>query len=187
VNLHFDAEQGKTSVAAFDPALERLSHDGPFYTQRQKSLRRVRARGVVFAALSLTRLRDACSLFLSNRGKTHRMNKIAHGIVLAWFGVACWLVWALLQLPLMVRLPGVELHLPAFTRFCMAVGPFVVIGLATLAAAYCVWVWCRKTETRASWVGFLATATGSLFLVTLPIVLAIYLPLVNALQHVQVK
>ncbi len=69
----------------------------------------------------------------------------------------------------------------------MAVGPFVIIALATLATAYCVWVWCRKTETRASWVGFLATATGSLFLVTLPIALAIYLPLVNALQHVQVK
>ena len=96
----------------------------------------------MFAVLSLTRLRDACSPFLSNRGKTHRMNKIAHGIVLALFGVACWLVWALLQLPLMVKLPGVELHLPAFTRFCMAVGPFVVIGLATLATAYCVWVWC---------------------------------------------
>ena len=69
----------------------------------------------------------------------------------------------------------------------MALGPFIIVGLATLATGYCIWVWRRKGETRASWVGFLATATGSLFLVTLPIVVAIYLPLVNALRNVQVK
>ena len=112
----------------------------------------------------------------------HQMNKIAHGIVLACFGVACWLVWALLQLPAMVRLKGAELSLPAFTRFCVAVGPGVVIGLASFATAYCVWVWLRKGEVRHSWVGFLAVATGSLFLVTLPVGVALYLPLVNALQ-----
>lgn len=115
------------------------------------------------------------------------MNKIAHGIVLAFFGLACWLVWVLLQLPLMVRMHGVELNLPAFTRFCMGLGPFVVGGLAVVATAYCVWVWCRKAEVRTSWVGFLATATGSLFLVTLPIVVAIYLPLVAAIQHLPGK
>lgn len=111
------------------------------------------------------------------------MNKIAHGIVLVFFGLACWFVWALLQLPLMVRLHGVELNLPAFTRLCIALGPFVVVGLAVFATVYCVWVWSRKVEMRASWVGFLATATGSLFLVTLPVVVALYLPLVNALNH----
>jgi hypothetical protein len=83
----------------------------------------------------------------------------------------------------MVRLHGVELYLPAFTRFCIAQSPFVVVGLAVLATAYCTWVWCRKAEMRASWVGFLATATGSLFLVTLPVVVDLYLPLVNALNH----
>ena len=111
----------------------------------------------------------------SNDKRKHRMNKIAHGIVLALFGVACWLVWALLQLPRMVRLHGVQLSLPAFTRFCMALGPSIIMGLATLATGYCIWVWARKAEARCSWVGFLATATGSLFLITLPIVLAIYL------------
>ena len=115
------------------------------------------------------------------------MNKIAYGIVLAFFGMACWLVWALLQLPLMVKLHGVELHLPGFTRFCMGVGPFIVGGLGTLAMGYCIWVWSRKGEPRASWVGFLATATGSLFLVTLPIVVALYLPLVNALNNLPAK
>jgi hypothetical protein len=128
----------------------------------------------------------------------NKLNKLAHGIVLAFFGVACWLVWALLQLPPMVRvhllqLPpmvrvhGVALQLPAFTRFCMALGPSVILGLAMLATGYCVWVWLSKAEARRSWVGFLATATGSLFLVTLPIVVAIYLPLVNALQSLSAR
>ena len=115
------------------------------------------------------------------------MNKIAHGIVLGFFGVACGLVWALLQLPLMVRLGGRELQLPAFTRFCMAVGPLVLLGLAALGTGYCLWVWLRKAETRPSWVGFLATATGSLFLLSLPIVTAIYLPLVSALERLASK
>jgi drug/metabolite transporter superfamily protein YnfA len=82
----------------------------------------------------------------------------------------------------MVRLKTGEFALPAFTRLCMGLGPSVVIGLAALATAYCVWVWLRKAESRNSWVGFLAAATGSLFLVTLPVVVAIYLPLVKALQ-----
>jgi hypothetical protein len=85
----------------------------------------------------------------------------------------------------MVKVPGVELHLPGFTRLCMALGPVLLISLVALAAGYCLWVWVRKAETRRSWVSFLATATGCLFLMTLPIVVAIYLPLVNALQHLQ--
>jgi len=116
-----------------------------------------------------------------------KLNKIAHAIILAFFGMACWLVWALLQLPPMVRLQGVELQLPAFTRFCMAFGPSFIIGLAMLGTGYCFWVWLRRAETPISWVGFLATATGSLFLVTLPIVVAIYLPLVNALNRLPAR
>ena len=106
--------------------------------------------------------------------------------------MACWLVWALLQLPAlvmpaMVRLHGVEFQLPAFTRLCMGLGPSVIIGLGALATGYCVWVWFRKAETKRSWVGFLATATGSLFFITLPIVAAIYLPLVSALNSLPAK
>ncbi len=115
------------------------------------------------------------------------MNKIAHGIVLVLFGVACGLVWVLLQLPALVRMRGVELQLPAFTKFCMSLGPIVLTALATLATGYCIWVWLRKTEPKRSWVGFLATVTGSLYLVTLPIVAAMYLPLVAALRNLSAK
>src|ERR1035437_3759855 len=49
----------------------------------------------------------------------NKLNKLAHGVVLVLFGAACWFVWALLQLPSMVRVHGVALQLPAFTRLCM--------------------------------------------------------------------
>ena len=77
--------------------------------------------------------------------------------------------------------------LPAFTRLCMAVGPFILLGLAIVAAGYCVWVWTRKTEFRGSWVGFLATAVAALGLVMLPTIVAIYLPLVAAINHLVSK
>ncbi len=112
-------------------------------------------------------------------------NKLAHGLVLAFFAMASWLVWALLQLPAMVRLHGAQLNLPAFTLFCVNVGPVVIIGLVILATAYCLWVWRKKSPS--SWVAFLATGTSALFLVALPIVIAIYLPLVAALQTLAAK
>jgi len=115
------------------------------------------------------------------------MNKAAHAIVLAFFGMACSLLWALLQLPPMVRLHGAEPNLPAFTRLCIGVGPTVLVGLATLAAAYCVWVWLGKAQPRNSWIGFLATATAVLFLITLPVIVAVYLPLISVIQNLPAK
>jgi hypothetical protein len=111
----------------------------------------------------------------------NKMNKVAHGVILALFWAACWLVWALLQLPLMIRMHGAPLQLPGFTILCRAVGPGLVIVMAALATGYCLWVWFRKRDQPGSWVGFLATATGFLFLVTLPVMVAIYLPLVGAI------
>ena len=108
------------------------------------------------------------------------INKLAHGIVLAFFAMACWFVWAFSRLPAMAR-PGVEL--PAFTRFCMSVGPAVVIALAVPATAYCLWVWFGKGEGRKSWVAFLATGTSALLFVTLPNVVATFLALINAVNH----
>jgi drug/metabolite transporter superfamily protein YnfA len=74
-------------------------------------------------------------------------------------------------------------QLPAFSRLCMALGPILVGGLAILAAGYCLWVWIRKTESRASWVAFLATTMASLVFVLLPTMVAMYLPLVDAINR----
>ena len=69
------------------------------------------------------------------------------------------------------------------TRFCMAVGPVVLVALALLSLGYCIYVWVRKAERSASWIGFLATAMSALVLVLLPSVVAIYIPLVDFLNR----
>jgi hypothetical protein len=116
------------------------------------------------------------------KGKS--MNKIAHGIVLVFFGLACWLTWATFKLPMMVK-PGLEL--PAFSKLCVSVGPAVVIGLAAFATAYCLWIWMQKGEGRNSWVAFLATTTSAIVLVTLPSVVATSLALINAVNRLPIK
>jgi hypothetical protein len=112
------------------------------------------------------------------------MNKLAHGIVLVFFALASWCVWASFKIPAMVR-PG--MLLPAFTRLCMAVGPSVVIALAVLAAIYCLWVWCRKAPGRNSWVAFLATSTSALLFVMLPSGIATSIALIGAINNLAAK
>jgi len=111
------------------------------------------------------------------------MNKIMHGIVLVLFGGACWFVSLLLRLPEMVVQRGHQL--PAFSRLCMALGPMLLMGLAIVAAGYCLWVWIRKVENRGSWVAFLATTMASLVIVLLPIMIAMYLPLIDAINQLR--
>ena len=102
------------------------------------------------------------------------MNKMAHGIVLVFFGIACLFAWGIFKVLLMVK-PG--LTQPAFSQFCASVGPGVVITLAVLATAYCLWIWFGKGQSRNSWVAFLATTTSALLLVMLPGVMALSLAL----------
>lgn len=108
------------------------------------------------------------------------MNKMIHGIVLALFGAACGFVSLILRLPIMAARGR---PLPAFTNLCMAVGPYLLLGLGITATAYCLSVWVRKTDSGHSWVAFLATAVAALGLVMLPTIVAIYLPLVDTLNH----
>jgi hypothetical protein len=119
------------------------------------------------------------------------MNKMMHGVVLVLFGVACWFLSLMLKLPLMVQpatarlasVPPGQAVLPAFTRLCMAAGPVLLGTLALLALGYCIYVWVRKAERQAPWVGFLATTMSALVLVLLPTVVAIYIPLVDFLNR----
>ena len=119
------------------------------------------------------------------------MNKLMHAVVLAVFGGACWFLSLILKLPLMVQpatarlasVPPGEAVLPAFTRLCMAAGPVLLAALALLALGYCIYVWVRRAERQAPWVGFLATTMSALVLVLLPTVVAIYIPLVDFLNR----
>ena len=119
------------------------------------------------------------------------MNKMMHGVVLVLFGGACWFLSLILKLPLMVQpaaarlasVPPGQAVLPAFTRLCMGAGPVLLAALALLALGYCTYVWVRRAERQAPWVGFLATTMSALVLVLLPTVVAIYIPLVDFLNR----
>jgi hypothetical protein len=108
------------------------------------------------------------------------MNKIMHAIVLALFGAACGFVSLILRLPHMAARGR---PLPAFSILCMAVEPYLLLGLALAATAYCLRVWVRKTDAGNSWVAFLATTIAALGLVMLPTIVALYLPLVDSLNQ----
>lgn len=119
------------------------------------------------------------------------MNKAMHAVVLGVFVGACWFLALILKLPSMVQpaiarlssVPPGQAVLPAFTRFCMAIGPILLAGFALLALGYCIYVWVRKPGRSASWTGFLATTMSALVLVLLPSVVAIYIPLVDFLNR----
>jgi hypothetical protein len=68
----------------------------------------------------------------------------------------------------------------------MGAGPILLGALALLALGYCINVWVRKAERPAPWTGFLATTMSALFLVFLPILVAIYIPLVAFLNQLPV-
>jgi hypothetical protein len=106
------------------------------------------------------------------------MNKIIHGLVLVFFGLGCLFVWMILKLPAMIAVKTGQ-ALPAFTRLCMAAGPMLLVVLAIAAVAYCIYVWVQKAQSGPSWVAFLATSMSALILVTLPTIVAIYLPIIS--------
>ena len=111
------------------------------------------------------------------------MNKIIHAVILAVFGIACWFVWGMLTLTTHVGGGG---QLPAFTRLCIGLRPVAVL-LPIIAAAYCIYVWIRKTDGRPSWVSFFAATMCALVLVTLPTFVVAYLPLVDSLNRLANK
>ena len=112
------------------------------------------------------------------------MNKFIHALVLAFFAFGCCFTWGILNLAPQVRRTNPTL--PAFTAFCISLQP-VVLALPILGAVYCIWVWARKADKVPSWVGFFAATTGALVLVTLPALLAAYLPLLSAVNNLTSK
>jgi hypothetical protein len=117
------------------------------------------------------------------------MKKFIHALVLGVFGFGCFFTWVILALSthgLRADLVPLPSSFISFTALCTNLRP-VVIALPILAAVYCVWVWFRKADRVPSWIGFFATATGALVVVTLPATVAAYLPLLWALNHLANK
>jgi len=113
------------------------------------------------------------------------MKKFIHALILVIFGFGCFCSWGILTL-LAPYVRHANLLLPGFTILCVSLRP-VVIALPIVAAVYCVWVWIRKADRVPSWIGFFAATTGVLVLVTLPTMVAAYLPLLATVNHLTSK
>ena len=112
------------------------------------------------------------------------MNKVIHGLILAVFGIACWLLWAMLTVvDSTAQHAYAGASLPAFTRLCLGLRPLLWV-LPLLAAAYCLFVWIRKADGQKSWVGFFASTMSALVLLTYPVMIAAWLPLIDLLQRI---
>jgi hypothetical protein len=107
-------------------------------------------------------------------------NLIIHGVILAFFSVACWFLWGVMQVPRMLAGSGGQLDrlIPAFTRLLMDYSSFLAVP-PLLALAYCLIAFCRKSSIKTSWMGFFAATFGTILLLALPIILAVLLPYVE--------
>lgn len=105
------------------------------------------------------------------------MNKTIHGLIALCFAFACLCLWGMLTLSSQVILRS-STTAPAFTRFCIGLRPTFVV-LPILAAAYCLYVWMRKTGPSRSWVPYFAATTGLLVITMLPTLIAVWLPFIH--------
>jgi hypothetical protein len=114
--------------------------------------------------------------------KVNRSPKLIliHLLILAFFSVGCWFLWALLKVAPMSHIG--DRPLPAFTALLVANRIFLIIP-PMLAAAYCLRIILRHNHTRTSWVGFFACTAGILLLLAFPVIVAVILPLIDGLHH----
>jgi|SRR5208283_4786223 len=114
------------------------------------------------------------------------LNKIIHGLILVVFSVGCWLLWAILHLPNLMRPAPQGRPLPGFTQFMVGCGSYWAVP-PLLAAGYCPYVWTRKHGGRSSWMGFFAATIAILFFLILPTLIAILLPMIDFMNQLVSK
>jgi hypothetical protein len=114
------------------------------------------------------------------------LNKILHGLILIFFSICCYLLWGISQYPTLMGRALQGRPLPAPTEFVVTCGSYLAIP-PLLAAGYCMYVWTRKSGGRSSWMGFFATTIAFLFFITLPILLAMLLPMIRFMNELVLK
>jgi len=116
-------------------------------------------------------------------GKANRSpkNRIIHAVILVLFSLGCWFLWGTLKVAIMT---GIHTggQLPAFTRLLIELKDYLALP-PLIAAAYCLFFFLRKENSRSSWIGFFATTAGFLILLALPVAVAVYLPLIDGLNR----
>ena len=113
------------------------------------------------------------------------MNKVIHGVIVACFAFACLCLWGMTKLAL-GGFEHIQVDLPLPTRLVIASRSLLWL-LPAMAVAYCLSVWFGKNNLRHSWVGFFATVTGVLVLISFSTVIAISLPLLTLIGQVALK
>jgi hypothetical protein len=113
------------------------------------------------------------------------MNKVIHGMIAVFFGIACWFLWAMLTVVsnLMLRVSDQP---PAFTQLVVDLKPLLVL-LPFLVIGYCFFVWLRRSANTPDWVGFFAGTMMGLVLIMLPTMVAIWLPMVQFMDQALIK
>lgn len=107
--------------------------------------------------------------------------KIVHALILIFFSIGCWFLWAMLSLPRMLAGSWVTRPLPAFTHLLMD-WKWLLVVPPMAALGYCLWVWMGKASLRSGWMGFFALTVGILMLLAFPITVAVLLPLIDWLH-----
>jgi len=116
--------------------------------------------------------------------KVNRSPKLIliHLLILTLFSVGCWFLSGMLYMagrsaPHM----GGGIPVPAFTVLLFEYRLFLFVP-PLLAAVYCLRL-LRRNHGRSSWIGFFACTSGVLLLLTLPVIVAVILPLIDGLNH----
>ncbi|MCX6928603.1 MAG: hypothetical protein NT154_36140 [Verrucomicrobia bacterium] len=107
------------------------------------------------------------------------MKKLTCALVLGVFGSCCWLAWAMLTLMFDVKNAGRAL--PYFTDLCITLRPGL-IALPLIAAAYYLWLWFRKEERIARWLGFVVATMTTLMFLVLPAMSTSYLIMIDQVK-----
>jgi hypothetical protein len=123
-------------------------------------------------------------------GKVNRspLNAIIHGLILIFFSVGCWFLWAITRVTYMMAGASARRGrlLPAFSQFVIDCGPWLAV-LPLLAAAYCAYVWMQNSHRKNSWAGFFAVTMAVLILLAMPILIAAFLPLIDFINNLPAK
>lgn len=107
-------------------------------------------------------------------------NIIVQGLILVFFSVCCWFLWGILHFPKMMNLASQGRPLPAFTVFMvdLFLDHLLITVPPLLAVFYCAYIWTRKSFRGSSWIGFFAATMAALILLTMPIMIAVLLPVI---------
>jgi len=106
-------------------------------------------------------------------------NMIMHGVVLLFFTVGCWILWAFLLVPRIFERMGSEgPPLPAFTRLMMGLSEFLYVP-PLIASVYCLFVLSKKSDVRPSWKRFLRAMVGAVLLLAFPVIVAVLLHFIS--------